>query len=83
MDFRAAAEQLRDDFTKPKPALRLLILELCDPAPRDAPFVTSDYLAAFTREVLTRGQDYGARWADLTKNGCGWVPDGRRTSIGR
>jgi hypothetical protein len=94
----AAAEQLRDDFTKPEPALRLLIFELCDPAPRDTLFVTSDYLAAFTREVLTGGQDYSARWADLTTRERRlarrikhfgqdkkrvWMGAGRRTSIGR
>jgi hypothetical protein len=62
----AAAEQLLDDFTKPKPPVLRWIFELCDPAPRANPFVTSDYLAAYTRDVLTRGQDCGARWADLT-----------------
>jgi hypothetical protein len=62
----AVAEQLLDVFTKPSPALRQWIFELCDPAPRANPFVTSDYLAAYMREVLTRGQDCSARWADLT-----------------
>ena len=62
----AAAKQLLDDFT-PKPGrLRQWIFELCDPSPRANPFVTSDYLAAFTRDLLTSGQDCSARWADLT-----------------
>jgi hypothetical protein len=53
-------------FTNPEPELRQWIFDLCDPAPRDDPFVTNDYLAAFTREVGTKGQDCSARWADLT-----------------
>jgi hypothetical protein len=59
------AEQLFDCFT-PKPGrLRQWIFDLSDPAPRANPFGTTDYLAAFTREVTTRGQDHSARWADL------------------
>jgi hypothetical protein len=61
-----AAEQLVNDFTNPKPALRRWIFELCDPAPRTSPFANRDCLAAFTRDVLTSGQDQSARWADLT-----------------
>jgi hypothetical protein len=63
----AEAEQFFNDITKPKPLLRQLIFfELCDPAPRASPFVTNDDLAAYTREVSTKGRDYSARWADLT-----------------
>jgi hypothetical protein len=62
----ASAEQLRDDFTKAEPALRQWIFDLCDPSPRASPFMTDDHLASFTREVGTRGQDYSARWTDLT-----------------
>jgi hypothetical protein len=62
----AVAEQLLDDFTKPTGALRQWIFGLCDPAMRASPFVARDDLAAFTREVMTRGQDYNARWTDLT-----------------
>jgi hypothetical protein len=62
----AAAEQLADDFMKPKPSLRRWIFELCDPAPRTNPFVTRDSLAAFTRDVSTKGRDQSAGWADLT-----------------
>ncbi len=40
----AEAEQLLHDFTKPKPELRRWIFELCDPAPRDNPFVDSGVL---------------------------------------
>jgi hypothetical protein len=65
----AAAKQLLDDFTKPPPALRQWIFELCDPAPRANPFLTRDVLAAFTRDVLTRGQDCSAGWAALTIKG--------------
>jgi hypothetical protein len=62
----AAAEQLLNAFTNPEPRLKTWIFELCDPSPRADPFVTSDYLAAYTREVGTKGRDYSARWADLT-----------------
>jgi hypothetical protein len=62
----AEVEQFLNDFTKPKPPLRRWVFELCDPAPRADPFMTNDDLAAYTREVGTRGQDYRARWADLT-----------------
>jgi hypothetical protein len=62
----AAARQLFGDFTKPSPAIRRWIFELCDPAQRASPFVTSDLLAAFTRDVLTRGRDPKAGWADLS-----------------
>lgn len=61
----AVAEQLLDAFTKPPPALRRWILDLCDPAPGGNPFVTNDDLAAYTREVRTRGH-CSARWSDLT-----------------
>ena len=63
----AAAKQLLDDFTKPLSGLRQWIFDLCDPSPRANPFMTDDDLAAFTRDVLTGGQDYSARWADLTR----------------
>jgi hypothetical protein len=62
----AAAEQLLNDFAKPEPKVRRWIFELSDPAPRANPFVTDDLLAAFARDVLTRGRDSSARWADLT-----------------
>jgi hypothetical protein len=62
----AAAKELLDAFTNPEPRLRKWIFELRDPAPRTNPFATSDHLAAFTRDVLTRGQDCSARWADLS-----------------
>jgi hypothetical protein len=62
----AAAEKLFNDFTKPKPKLLRLIFELCDPVRRADPFVTRDALAAFMRDVLTKGRDRIARWADLT-----------------
>jgi hypothetical protein len=61
----AVAEQLLDAFTKPPPALQQWIFELCDPAPGANPFVTNDDLAAYTREVRTRGH-CSARWTDLT-----------------
>jgi hypothetical protein len=62
----AASEQLFHAFSNPEPSLGRWIFELCDPTPRPSPFVTRDYLAAFMREVWTRGRDYIARWADLT-----------------
>jgi hypothetical protein len=64
----AAAKQLLDDITKPPPALRQRIFDLCDPSPRASPFMTDDDLAAFTREVTTKGKDT-ARWAGLTTKG--------------
>jgi hypothetical protein len=63
----AAAKQFVNDFTKPIPALRRWVFELCDPAPRADPFMANDDLAAFTRSVLTGGQDCSARWSDLTR----------------
>jgi hypothetical protein len=62
----AEAEQFLNDFTKPKPPLRGWVFDLCDPEPRADLFMTNDDLAAYTREVGTRGQDYTARWDDLT-----------------
>ena len=62
----AAAEQLLDEFTKPEPKLRQWIFELCDSAPGVSPFVASDHLGAFARDVLTSGPDHSAGWAELT-----------------
>ena len=62
----AAADQLLNAFTNPEPRFNTWIFDLCDPTPRADPFMTNDDLAAFTRDVRTRGQDYSARWADLT-----------------
>jgi hypothetical protein len=66
-EFSAAtAEQLLREFTKPEPKLWRWIFELCDPVQRANPFVTRDVLAAFMRDVLTKGRDWRARWTDLT-----------------
>jgi hypothetical protein len=69
----AAAKELLEDFTPNPGPLRDWIFELCDRAPRAKLFVTSAHLAAFTREVLTSGQDYSARWADLTTKERRWA----------
>jgi hypothetical protein len=61
-----AAQRLLEDFIKPKPPIKRWIFELCDPSPRADPFMTNDVLAALTRDVLTRGRDGSARWADLS-----------------
>jgi hypothetical protein len=63
----AAAEHWLNAFTNPEPTLKTWIFELCDPSPRADPFMTNDDLAAFTRAVLTGGQDCSARWADLSR----------------
>jgi hypothetical protein len=77
----AAAEQLVDDFTKPSPALRGWIFELCDPSPRASPFTTDDDLAAFARDIS--GQNCSARWVErLVCRIKRFVQDKRRLWMG-